>query len=68
MIGRPAIIAAPDNSGGLETILADYCGTFGNNCTRKKEAKINESDYAKDILIALSAGTRNGWICNSRTF
>lgn len=51
MIGRPAIIAAPDNSQGLEAILADYCGTFGNNCTRKKESEINESDYAKDILM-----------------
>lgn len=51
MIGRPAIIAAPDNSHGLEAILADYCGIFGNNCTRKKESEINQSDYAKDILI-----------------
>jgi len=51
IIGRPTIIASPDNSKGLDAILDDYCGTFGNNCLRKKESELNTADYARDILM-----------------
>jgi hypothetical protein len=52
IIGRQTTIASPDNSTGLDAILADYCGTFGNNCIRKKESELTAGDYAKDILMA----------------
>ncbi|MRG43933.1 hypothetical protein GFS24_02350 [Chitinophaga sp. SYP-B3965] len=51
IIGRQTIITSPDNSIGLDAILADYCSTFGNNCIRKKESALTDSDYAKDILM-----------------
>jgi len=51
IIGRQTIIASPDNSKGLDAILADYCGTFGANCIRKKESELNAGDYARDILM-----------------
>lgn len=51
IIGRQTTIASPDNSTGLDAMLADYCSTFGNNCIRKKEAALTDSDYAKDILM-----------------
>lgn len=51
IIGRPTIIGSPDNSTGLDAILADYCGTFGANCIQKKESAITASEYNKDILM-----------------
>lgn len=82
IIGRQTIIASPDNSKGLDAILADYCGTFGSNCIRKKESELNASDYARDILMVgilsdfknwtrLKTPIRlsvNGFIINNRIF
>jgi hypothetical protein len=52
MIGRQTIIASPDNSKALETMLTEYCGTFGNNCIRKKESELTADDYSKNMLMA----------------
>lgn len=51
IMGRKTIIASPDNSKGLEAIIADYCGTFGDKCVQKKESALTASDYVKDILM-----------------
>lgn len=51
MLSRPMLIVSPDNSTGLETMLNDYCATFGNNCVRKKESELIAGDFEKDILI-----------------
>src|SRR5262245_10724420 len=51
IIGRQTVITSPDNSKGLDAILADYCGTFGSNCIQKKESEMNAGDYAGDILM-----------------
>jgi hypothetical protein len=61
MIGRQTIIASPDNSKGLEPILADYCGTFGNNCARKKESELTANDYARDILMVGMLNDFKSW-------
>ena len=51
IIGRQTIIVSPDKSIGLETILSDYCATFGNNCIRKIESELTDADFSKDILL-----------------
>jgi hypothetical protein len=61
MIGRQTIIASPDNSKGLEPILADYCGTFGVNCVRKKESELTANDYARDILMVGMLNDFKSW-------
>ncbi|MFT3705616.1 MAG: hypothetical protein QM802_24815 [Agriterribacter sp.] len=58
IIGKQTIIASPDNSTGLDAILADYCGTFGSNCIRKKESALESNDYAGNILMV---GVLNGF-------
>jgi hypothetical protein len=61
IIGRQTIIASPDNSKGLDAILADYCGTFGSNCIRKKESELNVSDYDRDILMVGMLNDFKNW-------
>lgn len=82
IIGRQTIIASPDNSKGVEAMLADYCGTLGNNCIRKKESELTAGDYKRDILMAgvltdfknwsrlktPITRTANGFIINNRPF
>lgn len=51
IIGRKTFIVSPDNAKGLEPMLADYCGTFGENCVRKKESELSGADYKRDILM-----------------
>jgi hypothetical protein len=51
IIGRQTIIVSSDKSIGLETILSDYCATFGNNCIRKIESELTDADFSKDILL-----------------
>ncbi|SEN44186.1 hypothetical protein SAMN04488505_110163 [Chitinophaga rupis] len=82
IIGRQTTIASPDNGTGLEAMLADYCSTFGNNCVRKTEAALTDSDYAKDLLMVgvlhdLKKWVQlktpittiaNGFIINDKTF
>lgn len=50
--GRPTSIVLPDNSTGLEAMMTDYCGIFGNNCIQKKESQLTANDYTRDILMA----------------
>lgn len=52
IVGRPTVIVSPDKSTGLEGMLNDYCSTFGNNCLRKKESALTDTDYTKDMLVA----------------
>lgn len=61
IIGRQTIIASPDNSTGLEAILADYCGTFGDNCIRRKESELNAGDYGRDILMVGMLSDFKNW-------
>lgn len=61
IIGRPTIIVSPDKSTGLETILSDYCATFGNNCIRKKESELTAADYTKDILLVGVLADLKNW-------
>lgn len=50
LIGNKTVVVSPDNSTGLNAILADYCGTLGNNCTLKKESELTPGDYNGNIL------------------
>ncbi|MBS1511605.1 MAG: hypothetical protein JST86_12235 [Bacteroidetes bacterium] len=60
IIGQPTILAAPDHAVGLDAILADYCGTFGNNCIQKKASALTAGDYSKNILmIGVCSDIRN---------
>ncbi|MBC7938134.1 MAG: hypothetical protein H7Y86_22520 [Rhizobacter sp.] len=51
IIGRQTIIVSPDKSMGLDAILNDYCATLGNNCIRKKESELTDSDFTKNLFI-----------------
>ena len=51
MIAKPTIIVTADNSKGLEPIVADYCGTIGNNCIRKKESDLTAADLQKNLFF-----------------
>src|SRR5688572_13180989 len=51
IIGRQTILVSPDESIGLDAILNEYCGTLGNNCIRKKESELTESDFTKYLFI-----------------
>ncbi len=51
IIGRQTIILSSDKSVGLETILNDYCATISNNCIRKKEAELTDTDFSKNIFL-----------------
>ena len=61
IIGRQTIIVSPDKSTGLETIITDYCATFGNNCIRKKESELTDTDFSKDILLIGSLTDFKKW-------
>ena len=51
IIGRQTIIVSTDKSMGLESVLNDYCATLGNNCIRKKEMDLTDSDFTKDLFL-----------------
>jgi len=51
IIGRQTIIVSPDKSIGLDAILNDYCATLGNNCIRKKESELTETDLTKNLFL-----------------
>lgn len=82
IIGRQTAIVSPDNSAGLDAILADYCGTFGSNCIRKKESELTASDYSGNILLVgvlkdfkswakfktPIKRVTNGFVINNKTF
>lgn len=51
IIGKPTVLVSPDNSTGLDAILDDYCATLGENCIRKKESDLVESDWSKNLFL-----------------
>ncbi len=61
IMGSPTIITTPDNSKGLEPILADYCGMFGGKCIRKKESDLTAGDYGKNILMVAVVSDLKNW-------
>ena len=82
IIGRPTMIVSTDHSKGLDPILNDYCSTWGNHCSLKKESELTADNYKGDLMLVgiLSAfkkwrlyGTPivaipNGFIVNNKKF
>lgn len=82
IISQQTILASPEKSKGLETILADYCSAIGNNCVRKKEVALTDSDFTKPLFLVGVLGEfqkwkayklpvqtiQNGFVVNGRKF
>ena len=82
IIGGQTILVSPDRQTGLDAILNDYCSILGNNCIRKNESELKDSDYAKNLfLVGVLADfkkwdkyktsvkkTADGFIINSKLF
>ena len=82
IIGKQTILVSPDKSIGLGPILNDYCATLGNNCIRKKESELTETDLTKPLfLVGILTDFKkwkiyktpissipNGFLINSKSF
>lgn len=51
IISHPTTIVSADNGADLESMINDYCGTLGSNCTVKKESALTASDFSKNLFV-----------------
>ena len=51
IIAKPTVLLTPDDNNRLQSITADYCGAFGNNCIQKTVSVMHDTDYLRPLFI-----------------
>lgn len=51
IVGKTTLLVVPEKSKDLETIVADYCATLGQNCVRKDEASLSGNEFSKGLFL-----------------
>lgn len=51
ILSRPTVLLSPDSNESVRPIVDEYCGYFGDKCTRKTSSQLSDPDYHKVIFV-----------------